>query len=76
MYKDQPFSIYIIYLFYALQISVKLRSKLGQKLTTFPIFRAPAPTELQFSIIFFSLIYSQPRDKQNHARDFVLSKYF
>ena len=47
------FNIYIIYDFYALQISVKLGSKLGQKLTTFPIFWVPAPTELQFSIIFF-----------------------
>ena len=47
------FSIYIIYLFYALQISEKLGSKLRQKLTTFPIFGAPLPTELQFSIIFF-----------------------
>ena len=76
MYEDQPFSIYTIYLFYALQISVKLGSKLGPKLTTLLIFSAPAPTELQFSVIFFSLICSQPRDKQNHTRDFRLSKYF
>ena len=31
----------------------KIGSKLGQKLTTFPTLWAPAPTELQFSIIFF-----------------------
>ena len=49
----QPFSIYIIYLFHALQILGKLGSTLGQKLTTFPTLWAPAPTELQFSIIFF-----------------------
>ena len=47
------FNIYIIYHIYFLQISVKLGSKLGQKLTTFPISWAPSPTELQFSIIFF-----------------------
>ena len=58
--------------FYALQISVKLGSKLGQKLITFPIFWAPAPAELQFSIIFCR----QPRDRQNRVRDFLCSKYF
>ena len=31
----------------------KIRVKVGPKLTTFPIFRPPAPTELQFLIIFF-----------------------
>ena len=45
--------IYIIYNFYALQISVKFGSKLGQKLATFPTLWAPAPTELQFSFFFF-----------------------
>ena len=54
MYWDQPFLIYVICLSYALQISVKLGSKLDQKLTTFPTLGAPAPTELQFSIIFFN----------------------
>ena len=49
--QDQPFLRYVICLFYALQISVKLGSKLGQKLTTFPTLWAPAPTELQFSVI-------------------------
>ena len=34
-------------------ILVKLGSNLNQKGTTFPTLRAPAPTELQFSIIFF-----------------------
>ena len=73
---SQPFSVFGIYHFYALQISVKLGSKLDLKLATFPIFLAPAPTKLQFSMIFFSLIFSQPRDRQNSARDFLLSKYF
>ena len=53
MYQDQPFSIFIIYPFHALQILGKLESKLGQKLTTFPTLWAPAPRDLQFSIIFF-----------------------
>ena len=35
MHSDQPISAYVISLFYTLQISVKLGSKLGQKLTTF-----------------------------------------
>ena len=75
MYKDQPISIYVIYLFYALQISVKLGSKLGQKLTTFSNLWASAPTELQFSIIFFTDMY-QPTDKQNGSRDFFIFNYF
>ena len=37
---------YVIYLFHTFQISGKLASKLGQKLTTFPTLWAPAPTEL------------------------------
>ena len=36
MYEDQAFLIHVICLFYALQLSVKLGSKLGQKLTAFP----------------------------------------
>ena len=56
-------------------VSGKLGSKLGQRLTTFPTLWAPATTELQYSI-FFSLVSSQPRDKQNRARDFLLFKYF
>ena len=55
---------YVIYPFHALQISVKLRSKLGQKLATFPTLWAPAPTELQLSILF-SPICSQPREQWN-----------
>ena len=36
MYQDQPFSIYVIYPFHTFQISGKLGSKLGQRLTAFP----------------------------------------
>ena len=75
MYWDQTFKIYVIYLFHTSQISGKLESKLGQKLTTFPTLWAPAPTELQFSNNFFSFIYSQPGDKQNRACDFLLFKH-
>ena len=40
--------------FYAIQVLVKLGSKLGKNLTTFPTLRAPAPTKFQFSVIFFT----------------------
>ena len=70
-----PFSIYMIYLFYFLQILVKLGLKLAQKLTTFSIFWALARTDCSFQS-FFTLICSQPRDKQNRACNFLRSKYF
>ena len=43
---------------------------------TFRTLSALAAIELQLSIIFYSLICSQPKDKQNRARDFRLFKYF
>ena len=71
------FNIYnIIYLFYALQILVKLGSKLGEKLTTFSYFMSSCTNRIEVFNDFFSLICSQPRDKQNRARDFLLFKYF
>ena len=70
------FNIYIIYLSYALQISVKFGSKLGQKLTTFSNFMSSCTNRLEVFNNFFSLICSQPRDKQKRARDFFLFKYF
>ena len=76
MYQDQPFSIYIIYLFYALQISVESGSKLGQNLTTFSYFMSSCTNRIKVFNDFFSLICSQPRDKQNRARDFFPFKYF
>ena len=48
----------------------KVRVKFGPK-TTFPTLWAPAPTELQFSIVVFSLICSQPKDKQNRVHNFL-----
>ena len=56
--------------------SVKLGSKLGQKLTTFSNFMSSCTNRIEVFNIFFSLICSQPRDKQNRARDFLLFKYF
>ena len=70
------FNIYIIYLSYALQISAKFGSKLGQKLTTFSNFMSSCTNRLEVFNNFFSLICSQPRDKQKRARDFFLFKYF
>ena len=64
--------IYIIYPFHALQISGRLGSTLCH---TFPTLWTPTWTELQFPINFFKLICSQPRDKQNRARDFLPLKY-
>ena len=46
-------NIYIIYPFYALEISVKMGVKLNQKLATLPPSWARAPTELPFSKILF-----------------------
>ena len=65
----------MIYLFYALQISVKLGLKLGQKLTTFSYFMSSCTNRIEVFNNFFSLICSQPRGKQNRARDFLLFKY-
>ena len=62
--------------FYALQILVKLGSKLGQKRTIFSYFMSSCTNRIEVFINFFSLICSQPRDKQNHACDFLLFKYF
>ena len=76
MYQDQPFSIYIIDLFYALQISVESGSKLDQNLTTFSYFMSSCTNRIKVFNNFFSLICSQPRDKQNCARDFFPFKYF
>ena len=63
--------------FYALHISVKLGLKLGQKLTTFPTLWAPAPTELQFSVIFFHwYIANQETNKTVPAIFFLLNIFW
>ena len=74
--QDQPFPSYVIYLFYALQISVKLRSKLGQKINYFPAFWAPAPTELQFSIIFFLWYVANQETNKTVPTIFFFSNIF
>ena len=49
---------------------------MGQKLTTFSYFMSSCTNRIEVFNDFFSLICSQPRDKQNRARDFFLFKYF
>ena len=51
----------------------KIRVKVGPK-TNYFFLRFSLKTEVFND--FFSLICSQPRDKQNRARDFLLFKYF
>ena len=64
MYQDQPFSIYIIYLFYALQISVESRSKLGQKLTTFSDFMSSCTNRIEvFNNFFHRYVANQEANK-------------
>ena len=75
MYQDEPFLIYVICLFYAVQILVKLGSKLCQKLTTFPTLWALAPTELQFSVILFYW-YIANQETNKAAWNFFRLKYF
>ena len=59
-----------------LQISVKLGSKLGQKLSTSSYFMSSCTNRIEIFNDFFSLICSQPRDKKNRARYVLLFKYF
>ena len=70
------FLIYVICLFYALQISAKLGSKLGQKLTTFPTLWAPAPTELHFSIFFFHWYVAYQETNKTVPAIFFPCEYF
>ena len=53
MYQDQGFSIYIIYLFQAVQIPGKLGSSLGQKLTNFPTSYCSCTNEIAVFNFFF-----------------------
>ena len=60
----QPFSIYMIYLFYALQISVKLGLKLGQKLTTFSYFMSSCTNRIEvFKKILYWYVANQEANK-------------
>ena len=54
----------------------KIRVKVGPKTNYFSYFMSSCTNRIVVFNIFFSLIFSQPRDKQNRARDFLLFKYF
>ena len=63
-----------MYLFYALQVSVKLGSKFGQKLLF--LYCELCTNRIAVFNNFFPVICSQQGDKQNRACDFLLSRYF
>ena len=54
----------------------KIKVKVGPKTNYFSNFMSSCTDRIVVFNIFFSLIFSQPRDKQNCARDFPLFKYF
>ena len=54
----------------------KIRVKVGPKTDYFSYILSSCTNRIAVFNNFFSLICSQPRDKQNRARDFLLSKYF
>ena len=54
----------------------KIRVKVGPKTNYFSYFMSSCTNRIVVFNNFFSLIFSQPRDKQNRARDFLLFKYF
>ena len=54
----------------------KIRVKVGPKTNYFSYFMSSCTNRIEVFNNFFSLICSQPRDKQNRAHDFLLSKYF
>ena len=54
----------------------KIRVKVGPKTNYFSYFMSSCTERIVVSNNFFSLIFSQSRDKQNCARDFLLFKYF
>ena len=54
----------------------KISVKAGPKTNYFSYFMSSCTDSIVVSNNFFSLIFSQPRNKQNRARDFVLFKYF
>ena len=54
----------------------KIRVKVGPKTNYFSYFMSSCTNRIAVFNNFFSLICSQPRDKQNRARDFLLFKYF
>ena len=54
----------------------KIRVKVGPKTNYFSYFMSSCTNRIAVFNIFFSLIRSQPRDKQNHPHDFFPFKYF
>ena len=54
----------------------KIRVKVGPKTNYFSYFMSSCTNRIEVFNNFFSLICSQPRDKQNRARNFLLFKYF
>ena len=54
----------------------KIRVKVGPKTSYFSSFMSSCTNTVAVFVNLFSLICSQPRDKQNRARDFLLFKYF
>ena len=54
----------------------KIRVKVGPKTNYFSYFMSSCTDSIVVFNNFFSLIFSQPRGKQNHARNFFLFKYF
>ena len=54
----------------------KIRVKVGPKTDYFSYILSSCTNRIAVFNDFFSLICSQPRDKQNRARDFLFSKYF
>ena len=54
----------------------KIRVKVGPKTNYFSYFMSSCTDSIVVFNNFFSLIFSQPRDKQDSALDFLLFKYF
>ena len=54
----------------------KIRVKVGPKTNYFSYFMSSCTNRIEVFNNFFSLICSQPRGKQNRARDFLVFKYF
>ena len=54
----------------------KIRVKVRSKTNCFSYILSSCTNRIAVVSNFFSLICSQPREKENRARDFLLSKYF
>ena len=54
----------------------KIRVKVGPKTNYFSYFMSSCTNSIAVFSIFFSLICSRPKDKQNRAREFFRFEYF